>query len=76
MVILLIIMIPLTSIITGLLTLKTYNRGLTHAWDLKHDIKPTDTKNPIVNIMENKTVKQEEKKQTDLQEEWLIDPRD
>ena len=76
MVILLILLIPITSIITGFLVLKSYNRGLTHSYDLKHDTKPIEPKNPIVEIFQSKVEKKEEKSQIDLRDEWLNDPRD
>ena len=76
MVILLILLIPITSIITGFLTLKAYNRGLAHNYDLKHDTKPMEPKNPIVEILQAKSEKKEEKNQVDLNNEWLNDPRD
>lgn len=76
MVILLILLIPITSLITGLLVLKSYNRGLTHNYDLKHDIKPTEFTSPIVEVLKSKAAEKEEKEQNNLMEEWLIDPRD
>lgn len=60
------------SFITGYFTLKSYKQGLTHSWELKHDMKPTESVNPLVKIYEDKKKKEEE----EVVNEWLNDPRD
>jgi len=74
MVIALIIMIPITSLITSLLVLKAYTKGLQHSYELKHDIKPTESKNPIQAYVDKKAEKQESeeaKEQANIMSEWL-----
>jgi len=74
MVIALIIMIPITSLITSLLVLKAYTKGLQHNYELKNDIKPTESKNPIQAYVDKKAEKQESeeaKEQANIMSEWL-----
>lgn len=76
MVIALIITIPIIAFLSAHMTIKAYKMGLTHNYDLKHDIKPTEFNSPITEVLKSKAAEKEEKEQNNLMEEWLIDPRD
>lgn len=47
-------MIPVMSFLTGYFTLKAYKTGLTHNWETKHDIRPTEKPNIIEKVIDNK----------------------
>jgi len=81
MTIALIIMIPITSLLTSLLVLKAYTKGLQHNYELKHDIKPTEPKTALETLRGYKDIlkaekaenKEEEqaKEQANIMSEWL-----
>lgn len=62
----LIILIPIIAVIVGLLVLKAYTLGLTHSYDLKHDIKPVDEVKQFFN-----TKQPIEEEQVSIMNEWL-----
>lgn len=70
MVIGLIIMLPIMCFITGYFTLKAFNIGLRHNYELKNNIEPQKEK-IIINPFENIQVKKEEANTNKVLDEWL-----
>lgn len=66
----LILCIPITAFITGYFTLKAYKLGITHNYNLKHDIEPKESSVHMKDIFR---VKEEDKPQdtTEILNEWL-----
>ncbi|MDP4147635.1 MAG: hypothetical protein Q8936_24730, partial [Bacillota bacterium] len=54
MVIGLLILMPVIAITTGYFTLKAYQLGLKHNYELKHEEKPTIKENPLQEFFDNK----------------------
>lgn len=67
----LIICIPVVAMITGYFTLKAYQMGLKHNYELKHDIKPTEPKSPIIEHIEQKEKSKQREEYTNIVDEWL-----
>lgn len=69
--------IVIIAFTTGsLLTLRAYKQGLTHSYDLKQDRPPTEFKNPIAKIIDDKKDIKDKKEADDVINEYLHDPRD
>ena len=70
------VLVIIAFTIGSLLTLKAYKQGLTHSWDLKQNRPPTEFKNPIAKIIDEKHEEKEAKRAQEIINEYLHDPRD
>ncbi|MDP4147696.1 MAG: hypothetical protein Q8936_25055 [Bacillota bacterium] len=71
MVIGLLILIPVIAITTGYFTLKAYQLGLKHNYELKHEEKPTIKENPLQEFFDNKAEAKQAQEQASMIDEWL-----
>ncbi|MDP4147732.1 MAG: hypothetical protein Q8936_25240 [Bacillota bacterium] len=71
MVIGLLILIPVIAITTGYFTLKAYQLGLKHNYELKHEEKPTIKENPLQEFFDNKVEAKQSEEQDSLIDEWF-----
>jgi hypothetical protein len=71
MVIGLLILIPIITITTGYFTLKAYQLGLKHNYELKHEEKPSIDESPIKEFFETKTQVKQAEEQASMMSEWL-----